>query len=376
MVVIETFLRWLDGAGVSDRARAANALGRAFLGCRFDSQQSRAAHLAMSHLLDDPSPRVRLALAQALASSVDAPRSLVMALAEDQPEIACTIIAQSPVLSDEDLVDLVGRGNAMTRAIVATRTNLAKIVAAALAEVGGLCEVTLLLENASVASSRTWLMRVASRFGHDADIRRLLLQRQDLPAEARQDLAAKVAQSLVGSDLVRSVLTGSRLERLSGEAIEAAAVQIAGSVRLAELPSFVEHMRVSGQLTPALLIHALCSGKAEFFVAAIANLSGLDDNRVRSLLANARLHALRALFEASGLVREIAMVFVDATMLWRNAGMDETPESICEQLVLISRAKGDQSSTVTRLVDMVERLQHGQTRQAARSYAERLALAA
>ena len=104
MVVIETFLRWLDGAGVSDRARAANALGRAFLGCRFDSQQSRAAHLAMSHLLDDPSPRVRLALAQALASSVDAPRSLVMALAEDEPEIACTIIAQSPVLSDEDLV--------------------------------------------------------------------------------------------------------------------------------------------------------------------------------------------------------------------------------------------------------------------------------
>src|SRR3546814_3581364 len=36
-----------------------------------------------------------------------------------------------------------------------------------------------------------------------------------------------------------------------------------------EIPALIEHMRSAGRLTPALLIQALCSGKVDFFAAAM-----------------------------------------------------------------------------------------------------------
>ncbi|MGO8227337.1 hypothetical protein ACC794_37910, partial [Rhizobium ruizarguesonis] len=78
----------------------------------------------MTFLLDDPSPRVRLALAEAIAGSPDAPRSLILSLAEDQPEFACHAVTCSPLLSDADLVDLAARCNGATRMLIAARAHV------------------------------------------------------------------------------------------------------------------------------------------------------------------------------------------------------------------------------------------------------------
>jgi hypothetical protein len=53
-----------------------------------DFEERCAADAAMTLLLDDPSPKVRLALAEAVASSRTAPPQIVTALAGDQYEIA------------------------------------------------------------------------------------------------------------------------------------------------------------------------------------------------------------------------------------------------------------------------------------------------
>ena len=61
-------------------------------------------------LLDDPSPLVRRALADALAASPSAPPAIVLALAADQPQIAAPVLALSPLFVDADLVDAVATG--------------------------------------------------------------------------------------------------------------------------------------------------------------------------------------------------------------------------------------------------------------------------
>src|SRR3546814_19159435 len=120
--------------------------------------------MAMTYLLDDPSPQVRLALAQAMAVSPQAPRDLVTVLAEDQPEIACTIIAHSPVLTDVDLFDLVGRGDCMTRGFVASRETIGRGVCSALAEVAVEGEIRILLDTARASLPRNQLSRISERF--------------------------------------------------------------------------------------------------------------------------------------------------------------------------------------------------------------------
>lgn len=375
-MIIEAFIRWIETARAADRANAAAALARAFLRPDLADEQRHAALLAMSHLLDDPSPQVRLSLAQALAGSQQAPRTIMIALAEDQPEIACTVVALSPVLSDSDLVDLAATGDPLMRGIVAARRGLSRSVSAALAEVGDEGAAIMLLENDTATISSRSLSRIAERLGHCAVIRRLLLERSDLPADARQNLVVQVSDALAGSGLVRMVLAQPRLDRLTGEACETAFVAIAGDVSSGELPALVEHFRVKGKLTPALLIQSLCAGKVDFFSHAMVALSGLDELRVRALLSSGRMHAVRALFESAGLQRDIAMVFVEATMLWRQAGEVFGTESFCDQLLAACRTPTEPDAPVSQLLDLVEKLQRAEMRSVARSYAGGALLAA
>ncbi|MEB2843500.1 DUF2336 domain-containing protein [Rhizobiales bacterium RZME27] len=378
-VIVQAFLRWAETARPADRAKAAHALARGYLASSVQDEKRQAAVLALTHLLDDPSPVVRTALAEAVADSPDAPRGMIMSLAEDQPLIASSVITRSPVLTDIDLVDLVGRGSVVTRALVASRPNLSRGISAAIAEVAGKEEALLLLENETASITRFTLRRIAERHGHNADIRNVLLDREDLAADARHLLVSHVSEALAASDLMRTTLTASRIDYVTREASEAATVAIAGTVRHHDIAGLVEHLRQKGRLTPAFLIHVLCGGKVDFFSGAICNLSGLDDQRVRSILATGRMHAVRALFEAAGLDRSIANVFVEAVLLWREAARSPigfSLQSICLPLIERFRAEAQPMSPLAEMLDMIEKLHLMEERLLARSYAGDLAFAA
>ncbi|PDT18058.1 hypothetical protein CO670_04485 [Rhizobium sp. J15] len=371
-VIVEAFLRWIETAKTGDRARAANALGRAYLQSEMSSDEKKAAEMAMTFLLDDPSPRVRLALAEAIAWSPDAPRGLVLSLAEDQPEVACHAITCSPLLSDADLVDLAARGNGATRMLIAARAHVTRPVAAALAEVGDEEELLCLLENDGAAISSQSLKRIAERLGDSCDIRNLLLDRSDLPADARQLLTQHVSNALVGLPLAQAAIGLQRLQRISREATEAAIVSIAGDIAPREIPDLVEHLRLNGRLTPSFLMHALCAGKVDFFAAAIVDLTGCGERRVRSILATGRMHAVRALYESAGLPRDISVIFVEATLLWRDAAR-KAPGSVlgnvCGRLLKKFRHPEGAHGAIGELLDMVEKLHLAEQRQSARVYA-------
>lgn len=377
-MIVQAFLRWSEKAGSTERAKAANALGRAYLQSDMARENRDAAYMAMTYLLDDPSPRVRLALAEALADAPEAPRAILVSLAEDQPEIACTVIARSPVLTEADLVDLAGRGESLTRALIAARPGLPRGVCAALAEVGDLSETLVLLENDDAFITPFSLRRIAERHGCDADIRALLLCREALPADARHLLMGRVSKALAGSALVHALIAQNRADSIFREAEDSATILIAGNVPSPELPALVEHLRQRLELTPALLIHAVCSGRLEFFTAAMVNLSGLDDRKVRAILATGRPHALKALFKSVGLLGDAIDVFTEATLMWRRAArshLSEAAASVSAELLAHFRHV-DGSETLFELLHAVRKLAIAEERQKARHYAEALTVEA
>lgn len=371
-MIIQAFLRWVETAKAGDRVRAASALGRAYSASQMINIDRHAAEMAMTFLLDDPSPRVRLSLAEALAGSPTAPRTIVLSLAQDQPEIAGAVILRSPVLTDADLVDLAARGTAETRALIALRPFVSRSVVAALAEIGGEEDILVLLDNVNACFSGRSLKRICERLGHLAEIRNRLLDRDDLPAAARHALVEQVGAALSCFGLVRQTIGSTRIERVTREACDVATVKIAEAVDAAEMPALVEHLRVDGRLTPVFLMHALCTGKIDFFAAAIVNLSGCAEKRVRSILADGRMHAIRALFESAGLGRDISALFVDATLMWREqmkCGDADGPTSISTRLVRKFRDGESPLTASGGLLDLVEKLSIAEQRQSARSYA-------
>ncbi|MFN3508653.1 MAG: DUF2336 domain-containing protein [Allorhizobium sp.] len=378
-MIVAAFLKWVETAKSQERARAASALARAYLKSDMSPEERHAAQMAMTYLLDDPAPQVRLALADVLAQEAGAPRAIMVSLAEDQPEIASAVILHSPVLSDSDLVDIAGRGTVETRALIAARAEVSIGVAAALAEIGDAAELEVLLENPRARLTTFTLRRIAERHGQCERIRALLLERDDLTSAIRQLLVQFVADALAGSDLVIGAIGSRRIERIAREAGDCATIALLADVHGEELTRLTEQLRVAGRLTPAFLMHALCAGRTDFFSSAIVAISGLDERRVRSILATGRFHAVRALLESAGLARDISELFVDAVMQWRTLIQSADAfdlDHIAHRLVARYRAESNLSDRARALIDLVERLAIAEERRLARDYASGFALAA
>lgn len=378
-LIVAAFLKWIETAKSQERARAANALARVYLKSDMAPEERHAAQMAMTFLLDDPAPQVRMALAEVLAREAGAPRAIMVSLAEDQPEIASIVILYSPVLADADLVDIAGRGTVETRALIAARSEVSIGVAAALAEIGDAAELEVLLENPRARLTTFTLRRIAERHGHCERIRSLLLDRDDLTSGIRQLLVQFVADALAGSELVIGAVGSRRIERIAREAGDCATIALLADVHGEELSRLTEQLRRAGRLSPAFLMHALCAGRTDFFSSAIVSISGLDERRVRSILATGRFHAVRALLESAGLARDLSPIFVDAVMLWRNLIQSAEGfelDHIAHRLVARYRGDTNLSDSARVLIDIVERMAIAEERRLARDYASGFALAA
>ncbi len=334
-------------------------------------EERRAAETALVYLLDDPSPKVRLAMSTALAQSIDAPRLVIHALARDQIEVAGHVVALSPLLSDGDLVDLLAEGHADIQRVIAMRQSISSGVAAAIAEIGSAAAVCDLLDNSDARIAHFSLRRIADRYGETAEIRSRLIDRGDLPLDLRHQLVLSVSEALAASPLVRLSIGEARVSRVTRDACTQSVLLLAEDAQPTELPALIEHLRLSGRLTPAFLVHALCHGAIDLFTAALVRLSEQPASRVQGILRDGRPQALAALFAGSGLACAIRPVFVSAVHFWRDASTkgSGTPGGMADQLVRRHARDAEHDNGVADLLMLVERLNRAQQRQVARGIA-------
>jgi uncharacterized protein (DUF2336 family) len=300
-MIVRHFLRWVRTAAPGERAEATSALARAYLYSDLSGEDRLAAEAAMIVLLDDSSPMVRKALADALAGSADAPHGVMLALAQDQPEIAVMVAARSPVLAEADLVDLVGTGEENVQCAIAAREPLSRAIAGAIAEVGGAAACLVLIENSSADTSVKSLARIAERHGQLSAIREALFAREDLQADTRQALVAKLSETLVRFVSERDWVPEERVQRVARDACDRATIAIAADKESDEIAALVRHLVASGQLTSLLMLRALLSGNVRFLIEAFAELSGVAGERVAGVLSDRQAHGFRALYQRAGL---------------------------------------------------------------------------
>jgi uncharacterized protein (DUF2336 family) len=319
-MIVRQFLQWQRTAPAAERAEATSALARAYLYSDLSPDDRAAAEGALLMLLDDPSPLVRLALARALARSNQAPPAVILGLAADQPEIACCVLERSPLLLDADLVDAVATHGPRAQLAIARRMVLPPAVSAAIAEVGSAEACLVLIENTGAEMALFSLERIAARFGHLGAVREALLLRPDVPASIRQELVAKLSQTLAGFVTARAWLAEDRAQRIAKEACEKATVILAAVSPGSETRPLVRHLRESGQLNAGLLLRALLSGNVELFEQALAELSGVAHGRVSALVHDRCGTAFRVLLHKAGLPVSTHPAFCEAVEAMQEGG--------------------------------------------------------
>ncbi|MDN2582401.1 DUF2336 domain-containing protein [Aquibium sp. ELW1220] len=316
-MIVEHFIRWVATARVAERAAAANALARAYILSPMDFDERCAAEAALTMLLDDPSPKVRLAMAEPFSLSARAPQQIVAALAADQPEVAAPVLALSPLLSDNELIEHMAAGEAEAQVLIATRAQVSMALSAAIAEVACPAACAAVLGNSGAEIASISLRRMAERLGDDAAMREALIADRRLPCDIRHMLLLKVGDALRQSPLVRALMTQARADRMLREACMKASLTLIEHTGAEEHAALVEHLRLRGELTTGFLVRVVAHGRIDFFGAALVALSGLDQSRVSSLLSSGRDVALAALFRQARLPQSAGRVILRALTVWR-----------------------------------------------------------
>lgn len=374
MIVLQ-FLQWVRNAPAGERAEATGALARAYLYSELSADDAAAAEGAMLMLLDDPSPLVRRALADALAASPNAPAAVVHALACDQPQIAAPVLALSPLLVDADLVDAVATGCPSVQAAIASRAALPAAVSAAIAEVGTGEACLILIENPGADIAPISIDRIVDRFGHLAAIREPLLERDDLAAAARLTLVTKLSDTLAGFVTGRNWLDAEHAQRVTREACEKATISLAAEAPENEVRPLVRHLCESGQLTAGLILRALLSGNVAMFEEAIADLADMPIARVSGLIYNGGSASLRALFDKAGLPALTYPAFKAAIEAMREGGFVGDPAGAAQlkrrmiERVLTS-CERDELGDMAPLITLLHRFATEAAREEARMFCD------
>src|SRR3569833_481253 len=132
MVAYQDFVALSQSGDSEARGQAANLAAQACLRHTGPADQHAAHYAALIGFLDDPSVRVRAALAYGLLHAVEAPRPILLAQMQDSEVISRAVAQYSPALIDADLIGLIRTAGPVLLTAIALRERISPRVAAAL----------------------------------------------------------------------------------------------------------------------------------------------------------------------------------------------------------------------------------------------------
>jgi uncharacterized protein (DUF2336 family) len=380
-MLVRQFMASFMASGVASspaqRGPAAADLTGALVRGELNPQEERDAQLILTALLDDPSPLVRGALAQELSVAYNAPHHIVVALANDQAEVAAPILNKSPRLTDADLIDCAAIGDCASQIAIATRLRVSAAVAAAIAEVGAREAVVALIGNDGADTPDFSLARIIERFGEDGETREALLHRGDLPVTLRAKLVDAAANALTRFVVSRDWLSAERAERATREAREKATVLLAAdsSDNLDGPGALVRHLREQGQLTAGLVLRALLSGNTSLLIAALAELSGLPARRVAGYVGEFEGAGFGAVFHRAGLPETLLPAYRAALCARKEFGDDPDSQARLSRTIIervLTSCERADDSALAPVIALLRRFDAEAARDDAREGMERL----
>lgn len=181
-----------------DRVRAdlAFRIARLAPGLSPDEQDRarQAAYRVISRLAQDQMVRVRQILSEAIKDVIDAPSDVIRRLARDVEVVATPVLEYSPVLQDEDLLDIIAAGpTTATLSAISRRQRLCADVSDAIAETDDSLAIADLLRNTSAQIREETLDHLIEAAPERLEWHEPLVRRPGLHRTAANRLAEFVA---------------------------------------------------------------------------------------------------------------------------------------------------------------------------------------
>ena len=230
---------------------------------------------ALAQLVEDEAERVRGAIADVVKEMPDAPRGLILRLANDTAvSVFDPVIRLSPMLTEEDLLRLARAPRTPTTVeSLARRADLPASVCDAIAATADSVAITRLLENRSAAIREATLDSLIARCGAESAWHAPLVRRPQLSVGAARALADIVAANLLDELASRADLSADLAEELRRRLavhLQPGAAQPLPEPRLEDALAEATRLAEDGLLTEEVLLTAIQRGEARRATALLA----------------------------------------------------------------------------------------------------------
>jgi uncharacterized protein (DUF2336 family) len=164
-------------------------IAEAYADGTFGPAQRRQVEDLFRTAVYDHEPLARSMLAESLKRMTAVPHDIVLSLACDEAQVAKPILRTSPLLDDDDLVEIAREGTGAHRLAIAERDGLSARVAQALCESRDPQVIRALLANDSAALPEPLLHGILDALDNEPGIVDAMTRRRLLPVSVSNRLA-------------------------------------------------------------------------------------------------------------------------------------------------------------------------------------------
>ncbi len=318
--------RLMKGDTPEQRASVAHRLCRRIALDVLSEDERKYAQEIMGILADDAADLVRRTLSVTLRNSPILPREIALKLAQDIEAVAIPVLQDSPVFTEEDLIELVLSVTAAKQAAIAARDTISVTLTEVISEHGQLEAVQALSSNTHAEFTDRAYDDTLRRFGTDEIVQKGLIRREYIPTHIAEKMVSLVSGQLFDMLVNRHELPAQMAIDLAAGARERATIDLVEQAgRSNDLVRFVSQLNLNGRLSHSLIMRALCCGQMPFVEHALAELSGVAHQRVWLMIHDAGPLGLQAVFDRSGMPRKMLPAFKAAVNVFHETAYDGGP---------------------------------------------------
>ena len=280
----------------------------------------RLTYEALEILARDQIVKVRGILSDALKNVVDAPPEVILRLARDaELAVSAPVLQFSPVLSDEDLLEIIASGPVPgALSAISKRSEVKARVADAIAATEDIDAIATLLANGSAQIREETLDRLVDRAADIEQWHQPLVERPHLSSKAAGKLARFVAANLLQGLAARqdlepdaavavAAVVRRRLDEMEATGIAKADAKKAADETAAMMRA--QQLKNQGKLDESTVDAALAGGDHAFVMAALAVLSGVSLAIIRKTVHTQSAKGIVAVTWKAGLSAELCEQF-------------------------------------------------------------------
>lgn len=289
------------------RAELARKLGR-LLPDLDDVARARVRERVLAtidRLSRDELPRIRTLVAEAIKRSASVPKDIVLRLAADiEALVAVPIIEYSPLLNDQDLLEIIAHGTLNERlSAIARRPGVSAEVTDAIVATCDVSAVAALLANPRAQIREDALDALVEQASGVGEWHEPLVLRPELSQRAMRRLGGFVAAALIE----RLVETHALPADFAGELRQLARTAIADAPAEDDALARARELHAAGELDEGLVVDAADNNDRRFVLAALSLKSALPLAAVERAFTSRSAKAIIALAWKAGFSMRLAM---------------------------------------------------------------------